>query len=297
MKGLLEDVAIDFSRRFIPEHLTPLSFTPIYQDLTGPQRLRYNQLHALYFNEQITFFEQAMARHILGALLDRPEYESLWESLAEFLDEEMQHSAMFRSLNRRCAPEFYEGADHFFVRPPAGSTQVLRWFASRPWQFPFFIWIMLVQEERAMYYAKQFLRSPEPLEPHFVAVQRQHLADEVGHVRWDEDLLRRLWEPATPGQRRLNARLFAWMMGEFFSGPKRAGLNVVRQLVREFPELGPRSPELQRQMRALDHDEAFQLALYARSIVPRTFAHFDRWPEFATLGRVFRGYRNLAGVS
>ena len=296
MNALPEDIPTDFSRRFIPEHLTPLFFTPSYETLGEEQRLRYNQLHALYFNEQITFFEQAMARHILSALLHRSECASLQESLESFLDEEMRHTAMFRELNRRCAPEFYGTAEHYFIKPPPGSVAVLRWLASRPWRFPFFIWIMLMQEERAMYYAKQFLRSTEPLEPHFVAVQRKHLADEVDHVRWDEDLLQCLWVPATRAKRRINARLFAWMMGEFFLGPKRAGLNVVRQLAREFPELLPSLPEMRQQLRSLEHNQQFQLALYARSIVPRTFAHFDRWPEFAALGRVFPGYTNLAGA-
>jgi hypothetical protein len=288
-----EDTPVDRSRRFVPEHLTPLFFSPVYASLGEAQRLRYNQLHALYFNEQIAFFEQAMARHILGALLQRPEHAPLRKVLETFLDEEMRHTAMFRALNRRCAPEFYGSADHYFIRPPPGSLTLLRWLASHPWHFPFFIWIMLVQEERAMYYAKQFLRSAEPLEPHFVAVQRRHLADEVDHVRWDEELLQRLWVPATRRKRRVNARLFAWMMGEFFLGPRRAGLNVVRQLVREFPDSIPAFPELRRELRALDHNPEFQLALYARSIVPRSFAHFDRWPEFATLGRVFHGYRTL----
>jgi hypothetical protein len=223
MNTSLEASPIDRSRRFIPEHLTPLSFSPVYRSLGEEQRLRYNQLHALYFNEQIAFFEQEMARHILGALLNWPGCSSLHDSLVSFLDEEMRHTAMFRDLNRRCAPELYADADRYFIHPPPGSVALLRWLASRPWHFPFFVWIMLVQEERAMYYAKQYLRSAEPLEPHFVAVQRRHLADEVDHVRWDEDLLERLWVPAARGKRHLNARLFAWMMGEFFLGPRRTG--------------------------------------------------------------------------
>ena len=66
---LLEDSPVDSGRLFIPEELTPLFHTPSYGELTAAQRLRYNQLHALYFNEQIMFFERALCCRILESLL------------------------------------------------------------------------------------------------------------------------------------------------------------------------------------------------------------------------------------
>ena len=62
---------IDFSKRFMPERLTPLFYAPIYARLTDAQRLRYNQLHAFYLNEQTIFFESEMARHILQDFASR----------------------------------------------------------------------------------------------------------------------------------------------------------------------------------------------------------------------------------
>ena len=44
---------IDFSRRFIPEFITPLSYTSIYRQLSNAQRLRYNQLYASNFRRAI----------------------------------------------------------------------------------------------------------------------------------------------------------------------------------------------------------------------------------------------------
>src|SRR4051794_31709856 len=72
---------IDFSLRFMPEELTPLSFTPVYKCLNELQRLRYNQLSALYFNEQTMFFEKALARNVLGYFLSKALPEKLKSGL------------------------------------------------------------------------------------------------------------------------------------------------------------------------------------------------------------------------
>lgn len=48
--------AIASERPFLPEGLTPLAHTAAYAMLTAQQRLRYNQLHGLYVNEQILLF-------------------------------------------------------------------------------------------------------------------------------------------------------------------------------------------------------------------------------------------------
>jgi hypothetical protein len=127
-----------------------------------------------------------------------------------------------------------------------------------------------------------------------VGVHRTHLADEAGHVRWDEDLLDQIWTRCHPVLRRINAELFRWMVGEFFNTPKRGGLRVLTQLTAEFPDLAPRLPELRRQVRQLARSKAYHQSLYSREMVPRTFARFDKHAEFSLLGRTLYGYeRNL----
>ena len=91
----------------MPEALTPLFFTPSYTQLTEEQRLRYNQLHACYFNEQTIFFESVMAQPILKYFAARPLPEDLRGGLRVFMAEEARHSAMFRAINRQCHPERY----------------------------------------------------------------------------------------------------------------------------------------------------------------------------------------------
>jgi len=282
---------IDAEKPFIPAELTPLFHTRSYRELTAEQRLRYNQLHALYFNEQIMFFETVLGRPILDALLREPWPERMADGLRAFRNEELAHTEMFRRLNEKCAPQLYAGRDSYFIHVPGLWMTGLRWAVDRPLLFPLFLWLMLLQEERSIAYSRAYLQERESIEPHFVAAHRRHLADEVGHVRCDEELLDALWKRATPLARRWNARLFAWMLDEFFGTPKRGQLRVVDELARELPELRARRPEMRRQLLALSKDEAFRTSLYSRAIVPRTFARFDGAPEFRGLD--ICGYRPL----
>lgn len=281
--GSLADSAIDTSKPFIPAELTPLFYTPSYRQLTAAQGLRYNQLQALYFNEQITFFETALGRSILEALLRQPWPERLADSLRQFLDQERQHTEMFRQLNRRCAPQLYAEGDFYFVRVPAPWRAVLEWMAAQPFFFSLFLWVMLIQEERSLFYSRSYINHRAALEPHFVQVHRLHLADEVWHVDWDEELIDVVAERASPWLRRMNAKLFAWMLNELFGTPKRAQLRVVIELARQCPELAAREPEMRRQLLALSGDPAYRRSLYSREIVPRFFARFDNAPECKAL--------------
>jgi hypothetical protein len=290
MRGRNRDDAIDGSRFFMPERLTPLFHTPCYSALSLEQRRRYNQLHACYLNEQTIFFESVMARPILQsyARLELP--DAIARALPQFMAEEALHSEMFRQLNRRCAPQLYAGSDFHFVVLSRGMRAVLGGWVRRANRFPLFLWLLLIQEERAMFYATEFLRMEE-LEPSFVAVQREHLADETGHVRWDEMLIDHVWPRTTPTWRQINARMFRWLMREYFTVPRRSGMRVVAALVDEFPSLRALFPELSRQMIALSEVPAFHHAAYSREVTPRTFARFDRTPEFRALGEVLPGYR------
>jgi hypothetical protein len=286
---LIESAAVDHRKRFIPDEFTPLYYTPSYRVLTKEQRLRYNQLQALYFNEQIIFFETAIGRPVLEALMRCTLPQDLKKGLRQFLEEEQQHTEMFRQLNQQCAPHFYGASFFYFIQPPRGWMSVLRWAVRHPRLFPMFFWLMLLQEERSLFYSRRAIAQREELEPHFGKTHRTHLADEVGHVGWDEQLIEELWERANPFLRKVNAELLGWMLGEFFNGPKRAQLKVVHELTHEFPELAKLEPEMKRQLLALSEDGGYQRSLYSREIVPRAFGRFDESPEFRSLELI--GYR------
>lgn len=281
--------AIDFSRYFMPERLTPLYHTPCYERLTELQRRCYNQLQAAYLNEQTIFFESVMARPILRSYRRERLTPELADALPKFMAEEAAHSAMFRGLNQRVWPGIYAAGDfHFIAVSPMIRAALGAWVRNAN-RFPLFLWLLMIQEERAMHAAKVFL-STDGLEPQFVAAQRAHLADEAGHVRWDEKLLAWFWPRSSPAWQRINVRLFGWLMHEYFTVPRRSGLRVVVALVKAFPELRDFWPELSHEMMNLWRVRAFQEVSYSREVTPCTFAHFDCAPEFSEIGRMLSCY-------
>jgi hypothetical protein len=281
---------VDTTRPFLPEGLTPLAHTPSYGALTAGQRRRYNQLHAVYINEQILFFEKTLAASVLTAALRDGPPAALAESLRGFLADEARHTAMFRAFNRAAEPARYGAGDFHFVRISPLVTRALRAAGGHPRALPLFVWLMLLLEERAVHHAREIVRARAGLAPEFVALHRRHLADEVHHVRWDGELLDRLWPSTSRLVRRLNARVFRWLVGEFFNAPKRASLRVVDALVAEHPELAPRRATMRRELRALAGAVGYHRSLYARDIVPRSFARFDAAPELHAMRGVLPGY-------
>ena len=287
-------VAVDFGRHFLPEPLTPLFHTAAYATLSVDERRRYNQLYALYFNEQIVFFETALAESVLGSLAASGLPGDLASALRQFIEEEARHSRMFCALNAACAPELYAGGARFhFIRVRPSQARALDWVARRPRAFPMVLWLMLLQEERSMFYSRAILDAQADLETHFVGAHRAHMADETGHVGWDEALLDRIWDRCHPLLRKVNAELFRWLVGEFFNTPKRGGVAVLAQLAAEMPALAPRLRTLRTELRGLGASPSYHRSLYSRAMVPRTFARFDRYPEFSSLGRTLYGYDRI----
>src|SRR5260370_16436455 len=104
---LIESAAVDHRKRFIPEEFTPLYHTPSYRVLTEEQRLRYNQLQAIYFNEQIIFFDTAIGRPVLESLLRASLPLQFSIGLRQFLEEVKHHYALFYLFILLCALQFY----------------------------------------------------------------------------------------------------------------------------------------------------------------------------------------------
>ena len=117
------------------------------------------------------------------------------------------------------------------------------------------------------------------------------MADEVDHVNWDLALLEVLWLPMPSWQRRLHARMFGWMMTEFFTAPKRSGKAVLQALLDEFPELAPLAGELHSGLAGLGNSRDYHAGLYSREVTPRAFAWFDQLPEFEDIGRHLLAYQ------
>ncbi|HXG52525.1 MAG TPA: diiron oxygenase [candidate division Zixibacteria bacterium] len=269
---------VDRSSCFVPEFLTPLFYTSIYRDLNEEQRLCYNQLHGCYCNEQIMFLERCLAEPALRSLSDRLP-GPLRGSLRTFLAEEKRHSRLFRRLNRRCFPELYRRRDFHFLALSPGWHRVVRAAARRPFFFSLVIWLMLLEEERAVAIGLEYLRGKDRLEPNFVALHRLHVGDEIGHVHWDQQILDVLWPQIPAWSRRLNAILLRWIVDEFLITPKRSNWRVVRELAVRFPELRFRLPEIRRALAAVGADPAWRDALHSGATIPRTLDRLRAVPE------------------
>lgn len=271
---------------YIPEKLTPLAFTPIYRELTPEQRLRYNQLSGLYFLEQTIFFEQCMGGPVLKWLQGNAP-ESIRAQAAEFEAEENRHTSWFRALLQEVEPDGYADDSLQFVRPSAVAGAALQFCTLRPHLFPCLLWLQLIAEERAQYFSGTFLAAAKDLDPRFLEIQRKHLADEGGHIRWDVAFIEWLW-PSVPRVVRIaNARILQFAMREFFYLPKRSGWNVIERLLVEFPELEARRGDLRAAMHSLGTNDAYLRTLYPRCVFPKTRHLASRWPELHFLGAFF----------
>lgn len=286
---------IDFSRPFFPTRMTALAHVPSWGMLGRHHQLRYSQLYALYLNEQTVFFEELLATNVLPALYQRPDRigEDLAVDLRRFEAEERRHSRWFRELNQRVDPSRFllEEGRYVFIPADTRMRAVSAWFARRPFAFPLWIPLMLLQEERSIAVGRECLRKENQLEPAFVKLHRKHLADEVDHVHWDLKLIERVWLPMPMWKRRLQARLFGTMMREFFTTPKRAGKAVLQELIDEFPELKPDGVRLHRELGDLATSRIYHASLYSRETTPRGFALFDELPEFHDIGRFLLAYQ------
>ena len=265
---------------FMPQELTPLYKTTVYGDLTEAERLSYNQLHALYFHEQIIFFEQSIICPALAAVLKTCGDTSLRSSIEQFIAEENGHSAQFHEVLRQTVPEMYKGSPRYFIRNNPLEAAGLNWCVSHPRVFPMYLWLILLLEERAMYCSRAFLAQGEDADSPFFQIQRQHLADEVDHVQWDEEVIAAIWDETPVWLKKMNVRLMDWMLREFIVAPKRAAVRVLDALVDRHPDLVSRLPRLKQELRELGQTREFQQSIFCAPVAPRSERLMAKYPEF-----------------
>ncbi len=285
---------------FMPEVFTPLYYTSLYEQLDDEERRSYTLFHLLYFHEQLGFFESTLPETLLRSLLRDDRFAHLHEQIREFIDEEKQHEAMFRELNRRLAPELYARRDRFFLVIPMGWRTAWEWAASWAPMRGAFLWTMLVQEERALTYTRGFLASAD-LTAEVRETHQRHLDEEVHHHRNDEELLDLVRAQSHSRWRRSSARCFSWMLRHLFLAPRRGGWRVVEHWLTQHPRLGRHRSSLRRELRALDHHPAYVRMMYGRDVIPRSWQLMESCAEMQPLLRFLErrtnGGAGSAGVS
>jgi hypothetical protein len=130
-----------------------------------------------------------------------------------------------------------------------------------------------------------------PLEPTFAAVHAEHLKDEVRHLQIDGTLIDLCLDGSNRARRGLNATLFKTIL-RTVTRPTRtgSGVKVIREFVRQMPELSWREDEMIRAVLALKDNRGYQASLFNRKAMPLTFGVFDRTDEFHDLTNAMVGY-------
>lgn len=289
--------AADPARPWIPEDYTQLYYTPLYATLSHAQRLRYNQLFSLRVNEYIMMLEADLIERLLPPLRRHPRVAgdaALLQALQTMMAEEKRHFQGFAALNRSCRPDLYPpGTDRYFSRLPWWTRAMFAAVALASRQLPFALWFLMAMEESVKTLARDMRARPVtqtlgPLDPAFVGLHHEHLKDETRHLHLDAILIERCL-----GRRWQN--LNAWLFKRMLAGVVRptrsgSGVKVIRQLVRDMPELAPRQEEMIGALLALRHHRPFQASLFNRRIMPETFRVFDQCRALARLGENMVGY-------
>jgi hypothetical protein len=290
--------AIDLDKPFVPEEYTQLYYTPVYRSLHRQHRLRYNQLFGVRINEYIMMLEADLVERLLSPLRRHRNVTSnpaLVRCLTTMIEEENQHYGCFAALNRACFPDIYETCERYFSKLPWPIRALFGSVGLIAGRLAFALWYLMAMEESSTALARDLSRNAMtelgPLEPTFAAVHREHLKDEVRHLQIDGILIDLCLGRSSRARRAFNARLFKAMLGTV-TRPTRAGsgVKVIRELVRQMPELSWRETDMMNAVLALKHDRAFQASLFNRKAMPLTFAVFDGMPEFDDLADRMVGY-------
>jgi hypothetical protein len=297
----VEIEAIDFSRPFIHEDYTQLYYTPLYARLSDEQRLVYNQLFAVRTNEFIMMLEDDFVAHILVPLRRHPRLAArpeLLQCLDILIAEEGEHYQLFTDINRRSFPDlFHGGRERFFSRLPWHATLTFHLLGMLIRRLAFPLWYFMAMEESSITLARAMTSMPDTetlgrLEPHWVAVHREHAKDEARHLHIDAHLIERCIGRAGGLTRRTDAALFQRLLRGGVTRPERSGsgVRVIRELVRRRPELRASEQDLISAVLKLKDHNAFQRSLFNRHIMPLTFGIFDATPELTNLSRHMVGY-------
>lgn len=291
--------AIDDSKVFLPPEYTQLFYSPIWTDLDRAHRRRYSQLFALRTNEVIMLFERFLVAAVLPPMARRLKamrLAALRQLVLEMQLEEEEHDTAFVALNRASRPDLYRQSDFFFFPPSIEVRKLvaIMGFAARWLAHP--LWLLLLVEESSITIARDLAAMDEShelgsAEPNWLAVHREHTRDERRHIIVD----RLLFESCYARRNRVARILDGWLFERIlraiiFPRANGAGVRVVDQLIRDYPELGGMRAAMIREIISLDGNPDFRASLLSQRLAPRAWELFHRCPELNTLGEWIPDY-------
>lgn len=280
--------AVDFSKPFIHENFTQLYHTPVYSKLSYQQKLRYNQLCAIRTNEQFVFFESDFTIRVIERLINDPFIGSdndLLSCITVMLDEEAAHHKMFHELNIQCMPEVYRDKVRYFIQLSGVEKFFINNVIKLRFGMIFMVFLILIMEEYSVRVSRSLMKSRVTeglgeIDNAFIDIHRKHFIDEIRHVHIDVHLLERLIGSAGGFKRGFNSLVTKRFLKEILT-PKRAGINVIRHLVYEFPELASLQQEMMVSLRSFSVDPTIQYGEISREEAPLMSYLLELYPEFS----------------
>jgi hypothetical protein len=273
---------IDQRRIYVCPTLTPLFYSPVYRELTDEQKLRYNQLSAISFNDLILFFERSLTPALESLLLQWGGLSAEFRGEIEgFLADERRHWQLWRRLNSISMPRQPNTGDYRIVRVGRPLRMLLSVLTFRPQRFPVVVLMMLLLEEHSIEISRRCARlGADVLEPHYRDALRAHLLDEAKHVQLDKRILHELIKPLTHSARRFNSALVQLFVQNLWLRPARAAARVVRVLTDEIPELLPIRARLLAGLGEAGNNPEYRRMMLSPACAPLLFGLLRQYPEF-----------------
>ncbi|MEN8180718.1 MAG: diiron oxygenase [Pseudomonadota bacterium] len=291
--------AIDTDRLFLPPTYTQLYYSPLWPDLERRHQLRYTQLYALRTNEVIMLFERYLVQAILPPIarrLESMQLPMLHRLLLEMLREEKEHDAAFVALNRASRPDLYRTTDFCFFPPSAEMRGFIALMGRSARWLAYPLWLLFFIEESSLTMARDLAAMDENqalgvAELNWLAVHREHTRDERRHTLIDRLLFENCYAKRGKFARRLDGWLFEHTLkAMLFPRASGAGVRVVEQLIRDYPELAGLRPAMVREIVNLGRNPDFLASLLSQRMAPRAWKLFHRCPELDMLANWIPNY-------
>ena len=274
----------DLPALLVPEMFTHLYQTPWYAQLDPAQRLTYNRLYGLRINEQFIQFEEVFIKGLMPrlkrhkSLRDNPR---LLNSVELILSDEERHSRMFAQYNQAIRPDLYRHTPNPFTPLSTIERILLNGLLAAPGLVSCLLWLMLAMEELTTAISQALIDHPrsDQMDQTFLTLHRQHLHDEKRHVGIDRKLILNMPAEASSLGQQINARLFRYVFSNVLK-PRRSTIQVIRQLVRDCPELAPLKKDMIDAVRTLDPQTAFPANLLGADKLPVLHSLFDHFPDY-----------------
>ena len=275
------------NKLFFPEHLTPLYYSTIYNNLSYEQKYDYNRLFAISANETIMFFEDTLAHNIFGKLKKQKIFADVKEELGIIEKQEAAHSLMFRQYNVKNFPEYYQnGNSNYFFYQPKLFLKLWNFSSSHAHYFSLFYWLVFIQEEKMLNYGNEFEIDGDLYNEEYRKLHLNHMKEEQSHAEMDHIIVNRIWNNTSKWNKSINGFLFYHLYTQIFLAPKRTALRVVDEWLKLHPELKMARTQIRKEFFHLDANKKYLEMQLGEKYIPKMRHLIKDKKEFSFFNRL-----------